>query len=96
MNSKYNFDINFLLSISLSNKKYTIDYIINRIIYYNNSIFKNNHNKILSNILKKSKKNNKINLYILKKIVKSFIVSDFYKKFPNYLDFGNKINFIII
>jgi len=93
MKSKYNFDIDFLSSLNLSCKKYTLDFIINRIIYYNNN---NNNNIILKNILSKSKKNNKLNMYILKKIVKSFIISDFYKKPPNYLDFGNKINYIII
>ena len=35
MNLEYKFDNDLLLSLNLIDKKYTIDHIINRLIYFN-------------------------------------------------------------
>ena len=87
MNSEYYFDYDFLCSLDLSFKKYSLDFIIKRII---NKKYKND--KILKTLVTQSKKEGKLNFCILKENVKSFII----KKDQKYLDYGNKIKSILL
>ena len=89
MNSEYYFDYDFLCSLDLSFKKYSLDFIIKRIIYINKK-YKND--KILKTLVTQSKKEGKLNFCILKENVKSFII----KKDQKYLDYGNKIKSILL
>ena len=89
MNSEYYFDYDFLSSLDLSYKKYSIDFIIKRIIYFNKK-YKNEI--ILNTILSQSTKGGRLNFYILKENIKSFII----RKDQKYLDYGNKIKSILL
>lgn len=89
MNLEYYFDYDFLCSLDLSYKKYSIDFIIKRIIYLNKKI---NNNIILNTILSQSRKEGRLNFYILKENIKSFII----RKDQKYLDYGNKIKSILL
>ena len=89
MNSEYYFDYDFLCSLDLSFKKYSLDFIIKRIIYFNKK-YKNDI--ILNTILSQSRKEGRLNFYILKENIKSFII----RKDQKYLDYGNKIKSILL
>ena len=89
MNSEYYFDYYFLSSLDLSFKKYSLDFIIKRIIYFNKK-YKNDI--ILNTILSQSRKEGRLNFYILKENIKSFIIRNDQK----YLDYGNKIKSILL
>lgn len=89
MNTEYYFDYYFLSSLDLNYKKYSLDFIIKRIIYFNKK-YKNDI--ILNTILSQSRKEGRLNFYILKENIKSFII----RKDQKYLDYGNKIKSILL
>ena len=91
---KYYFDTDLLLSLNLPIKKYSLQYILNKVIYNNkNNISCNN---ILNTIINKSKKNNELDFHLLNINIRDLIKNNIHEKIPNYLDKGYQIKSIII
>ena len=90
---KYYFDNDLLFSLNLPIKKYSLEYILNKIIYDYNNIASNN---ILNTIINNSKMNDELDFHKLKKNICGFIRDNIHEKIPNYLDKGYQIKSIVI
>jgi len=91
---KYYFDTELLSSLNLPVKKYSLEYILNKITSNgNNNISCNN---ILNTIINKSKINNELDFHLLNLNIRGFIRNNIHEKMPNYLDKGYQIKSIVI
>jgi len=89
---KYYFDSELLNSLNLTTKKYSLQYILNKIIYNSNNM----NNNILNTIINNSKIDDKIDFHKLKKNISGFITNNMHDTMPNYLDIGYRVASIVI
>jgi hypothetical protein len=91
----YYFDNNLLNEINLNtNKSYTLDFIISKII---NKLNKKNTNTILLSLMHcASIHDGKLDIGLLKKKLETYIKKKNINNIPNYLDTGYIVNYITI
>jgi len=93
---KYYFDSGLLNSLNLPIKQYSLEYILNKIIYDCNIMSNNMNNNILNAIINNSKINDKLDFHLLKRNISSFIRNNMHERIPNYLDIGYRVASIVI
>ena len=94
LNSNYYFNSKLLTSLNLPIQKYSLKYILNKVIYYNENNLKNNN--FLNSLISQSLTDNKIDYFKLKFNIVNLITNNFHEKVPDYLDKGFSIKSIVI
>lgn len=94
LNSKYYFNSNLLTCLNLPIQKYSLKYILNKVIYYNDNNLEDRH--FLNTLISQSMTDGKIDYYILKFNIKNLITNNLHDKVPDYLDLGFPIKSIVI
>jgi hypothetical protein len=94
LNSKYYFNSKLLTSLNLPIQKYSLKYILNKVIYYNEKNLKDHH--FLNTLISQSLTDGKIDYFILKFNIINLITNNLHEKVPNYLDLGLPIKSIVI
>ena len=94
LNSKYYFNSNLLTCLNLPIQKYSLKYILNKVIYYNDNNLEDRH--FLNTLINQSLTDGKIDYFILKFNIVNLITNNLHEKVPNYLDVGFPIKSIII
>jgi len=96
LNSKYYFNSNLLTCLNLPIQKYSLKYILNKVIYYNDNSFVLENGNFLKSLINQSMTDEKIDYYILKFNIINLITNNLHEKVPNYLDLGFPIKSIVI
>jgi hypothetical protein len=96
LNSNYYFNSNLLTCLNLPIQKYSLKYILNKVIYYNDNSFVLENGNFLKSLINQSMTDEKIDYYILKFNIKNLITNNLHEKVPNYLDLGFPIKSIVI
>ena len=94
LNSKYYFNSDLLTCLNLPIQKYSLKYILNKVIYYNDNNLEDRH--FLNTLINQSLTDGKIDYFILKFNIVNLITNNLHEKVPNYLDVGFPIKSIII
>lgn len=94
LNSNYYFNSKLLTSLNLPIQKYSLKYILNKVIYYNENNLKDSN--FLNSLISQSLTDNKIDYFKLKFNIVNLMTSNFHEKVPNYLDIGSPIKSIVI
>ena len=94
LNSKYYFNSNLLTCLNLPIQKYSLKYILNKVIYYNDSNLEDRH--FLNTLISQSLTDGKIDYFILKFNIVNLITNNLHDKVPDYLDLGFPIKSIVI
>ena len=94
LNSKYYFNSNLLSCLNLPIQKYSLKYILNKVIYYNDSNLEDRH--FLNTLISQSLTDGKIDYFILKFNIVNLITNNLHDKVPDYLDLGFPIKSIVI
>ena len=96
LNSKYYFNSNLLTCLNLPIQKYSLKYVLNKVIYYNDNKCRAEDGHYLNALIKQSMTDGKIDYFILKFNIVNLITNNLHDKVPNYLDFGFPIKSVVI
>lgn len=96
LNSKYYFNSNLLTCLNLPIQKYSLKYILNKVIYYNDNSFDLENGHFLNTLINQSMTDGKIDYFVLKFNIVNLITNNLHETAPNYLDLGFPIKSIVI